>query len=249
MPGSNISHMTQPAVGGEDGGPPLLELEQKPASLTEVVYETIREAITSRVIAPGSRLTEAGLARQLNVSKTPVREALLKLRQIGLVESSGQRGGRVTLPSRRSIQHAYETRQALESFAAELVAERGSDADIGLIGEAAQRCLAAAEAGDLDGFRSWDLTFHEKIGEAASNPRLRELVSDSFALVMTLRRRDVPHAEGSVACARAHVRIAEALARRDPDAARQAMRDHIRQVEGYVLASLAEESFKPAAGG
>jgi GntR family transcriptional regulator, rspAB operon transcriptional repressor len=242
--------MNEPAASSQVGaGAPGLVLDQRPDSLSDVVYDRIRDAIISRVISPGSRVTEAALAQQLNVSKTPVREALLRLRQIGLVEPSGRRGGRVTLPSRSSIQHAYEARQALESFAAELVAERGSDADIKLIGDAARRCLAAAEAGDLDGFRSWDLAFHEKIGEATANPRLCGLVNDSFALVMALRRRDVPQAEGSIACARAHVRIAETIARRDPDAARQAMRDHVRQVEGYVLASLAEESFELTADG
>jgi DNA-binding GntR family transcriptional regulator len=235
-----MSHL---AASDEDASPAGLVLEHKPESLTDVVYEAIRDAIINRVIQPGSRLTEAALAAQLNVSKTPVREALLKLRQIGLVEPSGRRGGRVTLPSSSLIQHAYEARRALESFAAEIVAERGSDADVQMIRDAAARCLTAAKAGDLAGFRQWDLRFHEKIGEATGNPRLCELVNDSFALVTALRRRDVPQAEESVACARAHVRIARAIARRDPDGARKAMRDHVHQVEGYVLASLDQESF------
>jgi GntR family transcriptional regulator, rspAB operon transcriptional repressor len=232
----------------EDAAPAELVLEHKPESLTDVVYETIREAIINRVIPPGARLTEAALAEQLNVSKTPVREALLKLRQIGLVEPTGRRGGRVTLPSRSSIEHAYETRRGLESFAAGIVAERGSTADIKVIRDAATRCLAAAEAGDFAGFRHWDIQFHEKIGEATGNPRLCELLNDSFAVVMALRRRDVPRAEGSVVCARAHVRIAKAIARRDTGAAGKAMSDHVRQVEGYVLASLDEESLGVAAG-
>jgi DNA-binding GntR family transcriptional regulator len=246
---SNIWHMNSLAADDEDASPAGLVLEHKPESLTDVVYEAIRDAIINRVIPPGSRLTEAALAAQLNVSKTPVREALLKLRQIGLVEPSGRRGGRVTLPSRSLIQHAYEARRALESFAAEIVAERGTDADIKLIRDAAAHCLAAAQAGDLAGFRQWDLLFHERIGEATGNPRLNELVNDSFAVVMALRRRDVPRAEGSIACAQAHVRITKAIARRDPDGARKAMRQHVHQVEGYVLASLDEESFGTAAGG
>jgi GntR family transcriptional regulator, rspAB operon transcriptional repressor len=229
----------------ENDVPAELVLGHKPESLTDVVYETIREAIINRVIPPGSRLTEAALAEQLNVSKTPVREALLKLRQIGLVEPNGRRGGRVTLPSRGSIQHAYEARRGLESFAAEIVAERGGEADIKLIRDAASRCLAAAQAGDFTGFRHWDMQFHERIGEATGNPRLHPLLSDSFAVVMALRRRDVPRAGGSVACARAHVKIAKAIARRDPEAAGKAMREHVRQVEGYVLASLDEESLTP----
>jgi DNA-binding GntR family transcriptional regulator len=239
--------MSPLAASRPDGGTALV-LESRPERLTDVVYETIRDAIINKAIAPGSRLTEAALAEKLNVSKTPVREALLKLKQIGLVEPSGRRGGRVTLPSRSLIQHAYEARQALESSAAEIVAERGSDADVRLIGETARRCLAAAEAADLVGFRRWDLTFHEKIGEATGNPRLCELVADSFALVMALRRRDVPQAGDSVDCAQAHMRIVDAIARRDSDGARHAMRDHVRQVEGYVLASLDEEALTIAGG-
>jgi DNA-binding GntR family transcriptional regulator len=241
--------MNQLAASDAGASAAGLVLEHKPESLTDVVYEAIRDAIINRVIPPGSRLTEAALAAQLNVSKTPVREALLKLRQIGLVEPSGRRGGRVTLPSRSLIQHAYEARRGLESFAAEIVAERGSDDDIQLIRDAASRCLAAAQAEDLPGFRQWDFRFHQKIGEATGNPRLCELMNDSFAVVMALRRRDVPQAVGSIACARAHVRIAKAIARRDPDGARKAMREHVHQVEGYVLASLDEDSFGLGAGG
>ncbi len=74
-------------------------------------------------------------------------------------------------------------------------------------------------------------------------------MADSFALVMALRRRDVPQAGDSVACARAHVGIVDAITRRDPDGARRAMRDHVRQVEGYVLAGLDEDALAPAADG
>jgi GntR family transcriptional regulator, rspAB operon transcriptional repressor len=238
--------MNQLGARPRDGAAPGLTLEHRPESLTDAVYETIRDAIINKAIAPGSRVTEAALADQLNVSKTPVREALLKLRQIGLVESTGRRGGRVTFPSRTAIQHAYEARRALESSAAEVVAERGSNADIGRIGDAAKLCLAAAEAGDLVGFRRWDMSFHEQIGEATGNPRLSELTADSLSLVMALRRRDVPHAGDSVLCARAHVVIHDALAGRDPDLARRAMCDHVSQVEGYVLASLDEDALAPS---
>lgn len=92
----------------EDAGPAELVLPHKPESLADVVYETIREAIINRVIPPGSRLTEAALADQLNVSKTPVREALLKLRQIGLVEPSGRRGD--ASRCRRAVRFSTRTR-------------------------------------------------------------------------------------------------------------------------------------------
>jgi DNA-binding GntR family transcriptional regulator len=217
-----------------------LALHTRPESLSEVVYETIRDAIVNRTIPPGARVTEAGLAKQLNVSKTPVREALLRLREIGLIESFGVRGGRIILPSLTSIRHAYEVRLALETFAAETAAERADPDTRREIDAAARSCLKRAEAGDFEGFRAWDTRFHEAVVRASDNPRLANMIADVFTLVTALRRRDVPHAEGSIECARAHVRIAEAIAAGDADRAHAEMRAHVRQVEAYVVASLSE---------
>jgi GntR family transcriptional regulator, rspAB operon transcriptional repressor len=222
-------------------------LESKPESLTHVVYEAIRDAIINRVLGPGSRVTEAGLAAQLGVSKTPVREALPKLRQVGLIEPVGRRGGRIALPSGTSIRHAYETREALESHAARLAAERGARADLESISLAAHNCLACAEKGDLSGFRGWDGRFHHAVAAATANPQLIGLIENALALVGTLRRRDVPQAQASLACAKAHMEIVQAIGAGDPDTAAHAMQAHVRQVEAYVLASAAEDSHERAA--
>ena len=80
-----------------------LELPTRPESLSDVVYETIRDAIVHRTIPPGARVTETGLAKQLDVSKTPVREALLKLREIGLIEPHGACGGRGVAPGQQVV--------------------------------------------------------------------------------------------------------------------------------------------------
>src|ERR1035437_699214 len=78
-------------------------------SLTEQVYDAIRDAIVSKALPPGIRLSEAALAEKFGVSKTPVREALLRLGAVGLVESEGN-ATRVVTPSRDRIRHAYEVR-------------------------------------------------------------------------------------------------------------------------------------------
>jgi DNA-binding GntR family transcriptional regulator len=229
-----ISHDPTDSLAG-------LALEYKPDRLADMVYEAIRDAIVNRVIAPGSRVTEAGIAQQLGVSKTPVREALLKLRQVGLVEPMGRRGGRIALPSPSSIHYAYDVREALESHAARVAADRGADADVAEITAAATRCLAGARNDDLETFMRWDLAFHLAVGLATANPRLIALIDDALALVMALRRRDVPQAAPSLACAEAHAVIAEAITRHAPYEAMQAMSAHVREVEGYVLASLAPD--------
>jgi DNA-binding GntR family transcriptional regulator len=209
---------------------------EAPERLADAVYDAIRQSIMDKTVAPGARVTESGIAQQLGVSKTPVREALLRLRRIGVIEPDGVRGGRVVRPSRSAIREAYEVREALEVFAVRSVAERVSGTYLERMCEAAGRSLERAEDGDRAGFREWDFTFHRTIAEAAANPRLKELIEDVFTLIGTLRQRDFPDSRWPVECARGHVRIADAIARRDVAEAEAAAREHIRQVEAYVLA-------------
>jgi DNA-binding GntR family transcriptional regulator len=211
-----------------------LSLHARPERLTGVVYDAILQAIVDRRIPPGARITEVGLAGQLGVSKTPVREALLKLRQVGVIEMEGARTLRVVSPSRAAIRDAYEAREALEVFAARKAAERASPSQIETIREAARRSLDAARAGDQDEFRRQDGLFHRAIGEAAANDKVTELVDDVITLIRTLRQRDLPHIAASIDCGEAHTRIAEAVAGRDADLAAHEMREHIRRVQGYV---------------
>jgi GntR family transcriptional regulator, rspAB operon transcriptional repressor len=209
---------------------------EAPERLADVVYETIRDRIMDKTLPPGERVTESAIAQQLGVSKTPVREALLRLRRIGVIEPDGVRGGRVVRPSRSAIREAYEIREALEVFAVRSVAERVSGSMLERICSAAARSAESAERGDQAGFHTWDFSFHRVIAEAAANPRLTELIEDVFTLIGTLRQRDFPDTGWSVDCGHAHVRIADAITRRDIEQAEAAAREHIRQVERYVLA-------------
>jgi GntR family transcriptional regulator, rspAB operon transcriptional repressor len=206
-----------------------------PEPLADSVYEAIRTSIMDKTLAPGARVTESGIAKRLGVSKTPVREALLRLRRIGVIQPDGVRGGHVVRPSRRAIREAYEVREALEVFAARTVAERVSESDLELICDNAARSLQCARCGDHAGFHEWDFAFHQAIAEAAANPRLKELIEDVNTLIRTLRQRDFPDSEWSVDCAHAHMRIADAIARRDPAVAEAEAREHIRGVKGYLL--------------
>src|SRR6266566_2744275 len=131
----------------------LAPLTEKPESLTQIVYQTLRDAIISKRLPPGERVSEASLARQLRVSKTPVREALLRLQAIGLVEADGGRGGRIVRPSADLIRHTYEVRGSLESLAARLAAAAANpylarliDNAYTLTGAARQRDVPSAGA-------------------------------------------------------------------------------------------------------
>jgi DNA-binding GntR family transcriptional regulator len=210
-------------------------IHNRPQSLTEQVYDTIREAIVARRLAPGDRVSEASLATQLAVSKTPVREALLQLEYIGLIEPDGRRGGRIVTPSRESIKAAYEIRIGLEVQATRLVAERGDAADVAIARGHARTCLEFAQLGDRDGFRQFDRKFHFALATATGNALLVRFVRDAFDLTWALRRRDVPVASASQECARQHLHVLEAVDAGDVDRAEKAMRGHIQKVEGLVL--------------
>jgi GntR family transcriptional regulator, rspAB operon transcriptional repressor len=209
--------------------------ELQPDNLSMRVFESIQSAIKDKSLPPGKRVTEADLAAQLNVSKTPVREAFIKLRQIGLLEPDGRRAWRVIQLSRRTIDDACEVREALEVSAARAAAERATAEQRAAITDAAARSLTAARAGDKETFRSFDDRFHRGIAEGSGNARLRGLIDDTLLLIATLKLRDLPHRQASIECAQAHVAIAATIANHSTNAAGEAMRAHVQQVKEYTF--------------
>ncbi|MFI6574166.1 GntR family transcriptional regulator [Nocardiopsis sp. NPDC050513] len=216
----------------------LEPIPSRPAGLTETVYARIREAIVTSRIAPGEQVTEAKLAERLGVSKTPVREALVRLAHVGFVEPEGRRGLRVPVPSAESIRSAYEVRAALETQTARLAAQRRTDDEAAEITRLAEASRASAEAADLAGFRAHDQRLHAAIAAASGNRPLAHLVTDYLDLVTTLRRRDAPEVDNSSECAAQHVRIAAAIAAHAPDDAERHMRAHLAKVQAMVEAGL-----------
>lgn len=238
--------LVQPKYGNR---PPTMTtlppIGARPDSLTDIAYGMIRDAIVSRKLRPGERITENSLARQLSVSKTPVREALLQLEYIGLVEPDDRRGVRIAVPSSESLQAAYEVRMGLEVQAARIVAERADQTEVRNLRIVAESCLAAASAHDRDGFRDDDRRFHRALADATQNRQLSRFVHDAFDLTWALRTRDVPVAEDSLACAHQHLRIVDALEARSPEQADAFMRAHISKVQGLVLAAFLKNERLP----
>ena len=208
----------------------LAPLTEKPESLTQLVYQALRDAIISKRLPPGERVSEASLARQLRVSKTPVREALLRLHAIGLVEADGGRGGRIVRPSAELIRHTYEVRGALESLAARLAAERATPAQRRQLLELAAASLAAAQ----------DEAFHDVLAAASANSYLARLIDNAYTLTAAARQRDVPRAGDSTDCATGHIRIAEAIAGGDAAAATAEAAAHVEMVGRLVLQAFLE---------
>ncbi|MBJ8344328.1 GntR family transcriptional regulator [Antrihabitans sp. YC2-6] len=214
----------------------LQPLATRPDNLTSMVFEAIRDSIVNATIPPGSRISEASVAAQLDVSKTPVREALLRLRHIGLVEPT-QRGLQVIRPSVKAIRDAYEYRAGIESVSARYAANRASAEEIERIFGLAEQSLARAEDADPAGFRRLDREFHTAVSTATRNDILQRSIEDALVLTSALRERDVAPSGDSISCAHEHVGVAQAIQAGNADAAADAMSAHVLHVMSLVLSS------------
>ena len=218
-------------------------------TLSERVYEAIRDAIVSRRLIPGERVTEAALATQMSVSKTPVREALLRLEHVGLVKADAGRGVSVVLASPAIIREAFEYRLALEVEACRLTATRADKDSVRAIEELAEASLTAAEQEDKPAFHASDRKLHMEIARACGNPRLAQGVRDVLDLTSALRSRDALDTESSVSCANCHVEIAAAIRHNAEERAASLLRGHLLAVQELVVARFTHDLRTAETGG
>ena len=177
-------------------------------------------------LRPGMRIREEDIANMMEVSRTPVREALSRLLSRGLVELSGS-GLSIVELSRPQIMELYAMRGILEGAAARFAAENASSSDLEALRHTHQ--LFVQYDGDADGYARANTAFHTAISEAAHNryqTRMLLDLTDSLALLSNTTFAVPGRAEGA---REEHARILRAIEKHDPDAAEKAARDHIRK--------------------
>lgn len=206
--------------------------------VTDWVYEELKGAILDLRLPPGSPLREATLAQRLGVSKTPVREALMRLEQEGLTEVRSFRGAVVSGYSRRDLMEIYEVRELLEVPAVRDATITMQEADRKLLAalmEESKRLLEESDTEQLvTAITEFDTFFYERV----QNRRIQTMIENIQAHLtrIGLLTADIP---GRMAASIAeHARIADAIRARDPDAAALYMRDHIRSVRDAQVSSL-----------
>jgi len=223
------------------------------ASLADEIAYRLRADILDGRLPFGARLQHEELAARFGVSRTPVREALRKLQALNLVELTPNRGATVRAPSRAELVEVYELRAELEGFACALACDRASAEDLYELERTQERLTeAVAMAGRMDDAKldaavtDANNAFHGLIHEAAGNRRLAESIE---ALQHVFPRdsvwRVIAHDETALTTmnVREHQAIAAALRARTPDAARKAMRDHVRAAGEILLAHLDDQKF------
>lgn len=212
-------------------------------SLAEEAFGKLVQAITSGEFQPGQKLSEAELARQLGISRGPLREALGRL-EGRLVMRTPRIGVRVIDFNREDLEQLFFVREALEGMAARLAAERMSAAELEqlqtlLAHHASQPELAAGSAYYQ---RSHDEDFHFAIVRAARCERLEQTLLDELYYQLRIQRLRSSTQPGRARQALSeHREILGALASRNPDAAEGTMRHHIRNARLSTVAALSVE--------
>jgi DNA-binding GntR family transcriptional regulator len=203
-------------------------------SMGSRVFGLLRDAIVRMAVRPGQPLSETDLARQLNVSRQPVREAFIKLVEAGLVEVRPQRGTFVLLISRREVESARFVREAVEVAFARKAAAELSEGTVPALRNAIARQEEAGSRGDAVAFLRHDEEFHHAIARAAGCESAWRLLETLKAQMDRVRFLSFEEATPVAILIAQHREIAEAIEARDPEAAERAMRRHL----GEILNSL-----------
>ncbi|MFJ4286884.1 GntR family transcriptional regulator [Paenarthrobacter nicotinovorans] len=210
-------------VRGADG-------DQAPAealSMRDSVYQALRSNILHGVYRPNDRLVERDIAADLQASRTPVREALLRLVSEGLVVK-GRNGLKVHEFTFEEVQEVYEVRAALEGYAGRLAAERATPDDIAGIQRITedQQARLRDEKLEVHNFVEMNDQFHDAIIAAARNARLTSLLRVNRTYFFNFRLAALYTKHQTAAALDEHQAILAAIARRDADEADRLIRHH-----------------------
>ena len=210
----------------------VLPQVERSASLAEHVYRTLREGIADGRLAPGSKITERELAAALDVSPTPVREALSKLQLEGLVERVGPRRMQIVDHPDETLHELMEVEVMLRAAEARFAARKIDAAAIARMTAYIDELVAARDSLTLAEQYDMAQRFDAEIAAAAANPALRTLI-ESYAIFgadMRLARaaEDAKDPEWIAARIADHREIVAALAARDEEAVERIMRRHAR---------------------
>ncbi|WP_291426970.1 GntR family transcriptional regulator [Deinococcus sp.] len=216
---------------------------ERPNLVREGVYQHLRRAVLDGKFLPGERLGEAELGDKLGVSRTPIREAIMRLTQDGLLIAEANKGVRVRLLSAAEARDTYAVREELDGLAAALAAAQHTRADAQAL-RAALNTLNAVQGSDYREQTRLDLAFHRAMTDAAHNAALSDLAR-SLEQQVALIKHQTRNYNAWPGTATQHAAILDAVLSRDADAAREAAREHVRTFGRLVLGELGDD----AAGG
>lgn len=194
------------------------------------VFDILRQAIVQLRLRPGDLLSEADIARQLGVSRQPVREAFIKLSEIGLVEVRPQRGTYVMLISIRQVQNVRFIREAVEFAVVRKAASEATPATMHILRQLLEKQREAGEKSDHAEFLRLDEAFHQAIAELADCAYAWRTLENLKSQMDRVRYLSMADATPFDILVGQHTAIVDSIERHAPDDAEAAMRAHLTEI-------------------
>jgi DNA-binding GntR family transcriptional regulator len=217
------------------------------AALHEQVAQRLRQMLVEGRIAPGAKLNERELSELLNVSRTPLREAIKMLAAEGLVELLPHRGAIAVSLGEADILNTFEVMAGLEGMTGELAAQRITPAELAEIQAMQFEMMATYTRRDLSAYYQLNARIHAAISAAAKNPVLSQVYQQVNARLQALRFRSNQDGEKWKRAVKEHEKMIEALAAHDGAAMRDVLQAHLRNKRDVVLEQLREDAKKQGA--
>lgn len=205
----------------------LWDRAEHQAVASDAIYSTLREAILAGVLLPGERLGEVQLANLFSRSRTPVREAILRLESERLTERSSRRGFVVGSISREEVLEVYAVREVLDGLAARMAAQGILPAEIEHLRWLNTRIKQAADDKDFGLMLNLNMEFHEAVCRASRNSLLLQFLRQIHDWVRRFPETTLSYPGRASAAVREHEELVDAIARRDSEAAERIARSHM----------------------
>jgi GntR family transcriptional regulator, rspAB operon transcriptional repressor len=205
------------------------------SSLADMAFEAIKEKILKLYFLPGQYLNEGALCALLDMGRTPIHQALQRLQHEGLVEVMPRKGVIVQPGSISEILKILDSRATVEAELARNAAERASPKDADELKALARVGATNGKSSELDSFIGADRDFHRKFADLAENPVLSDFARSLHERSIRYWYLHLWQTLDDKATIRQHTAIADAIARRDGEAAADAVRDHIESLRTRLM--------------
>lgn len=204
----------------------------------EKAYQALKDGIFAGHYQPGDRLKERDICAELEVSRTPVREALRRLQADGLVHLEPRRGGVVTEMSAEEAHEIFSLGAMLESFGARLAASRATPQDVAKLDELMDKLAAVIDSQSADQreqYMALDHELHGKIAEIAASPRLAAMLTQTVSMPVLVRTFHAYEKDDLIRSHHQHRAVVDAIRAGDADWAEAAMRCHILVARSLIV--------------
>jgi len=204
-------------------------------TLEEQAFKSIKNMIVSQELRPGERVVHDSLAKVLNISRTPVKKALTRLVELGLVVNSHKGQTFVRQLSNNEIVMIYDVREVLEGLSARLAANNANFAQIEVMKKIFDSFRTPMAHSQWKDYAKADLKFHEFLAQISNNQILCEIFQRSILHLYSIRANRVKSVDVSL---REHLEVIAAIHDRNPELAEGKMRSHIKNTKNKIIEGL-----------